>query len=61
MGLKSSNIGENRRFLAAGEVFESARLVALLDRVRATLPLSAQQDFLREKRRRDRLKDVPPP
>lgn len=27
-----------------GEVFESARLVALLDRVRASLPLHAQQE-----------------
>lgn len=41
-----------------GELFESARLMALLDRVRATLPLHAQQDFLRERKRRDRLKDV---
>ncbi|CAK9048918.1 Uncharacterized protein SCF082_LOCUS27180 [Durusdinium trenchii] len=41
-----------------GEVFESARLVALLDRVRASLPLHAQQDFLREKKRKERLKDV---
>lgn len=29
---------------AAGEVFDSARLVALLDRVRASLPLHAQQE-----------------
>lgn len=28
-----------------GELFESARLMALLDRVRATLPLHAQQDM----------------
>ena len=41
-----------------GEAFDTARLVALLDRVRASLPLHAQQDFLREKKRKDRLKDV---
>ncbi|CAE7921645.1 unnamed protein product [Symbiodinium necroappetens] len=37
---------------------ETSKLVALLDRVRASLPLHAQQDFLQDKRRRDRLKDV---
>jgi hypothetical protein len=36
----------------------SAKLVALLDRDRATLPLRAHQEFLQDKRRRDRLKDV---
>ena len=32
-------------FVTQGELFESARLMALLDRVRATLPLHAQQDM----------------
>lgn len=41
-----------------GDGSETSKLVALLDRVRASLPLHAQQDFLQDKRRRDRLKDV---
>merc|ERR1719191_619878 len=36
----------------------SAKLVALLDRDRATLPLNAHEEFLSDKKRRDRLKDV---
>ncbi|CAJ1418758.1 unnamed protein product, partial [Effrenium voratum] len=43
---------------AQGEISESSKLVVLLDRVRASLPLHAPQDFLRERRRKDRLKDV---
>jgi len=37
---------------------ETSRMVALLDRVRATLPLDAQDEFLKLRQRRDRLKDV---
>ncbi|CAE7385404.1 unnamed protein product [Symbiodinium natans] len=41
-----------------GDGSDSSKLVALLDRVRAALPLHAPQDFLQDKRRRERLKDV---
>lgn len=37
---------------------ETSKVAVLLDRVRAALPLHAQQKFLRDRRRRDRLKDV---
>lgn len=36
----------------------SSKLIALLDRDRATLPLSGHEEFLQDKKRRDRLKDV---
>mmetsp|Transcript_15358 Transcript_15358/g.27401 ORF Transcript_15358/g.27401 Transcript_15358/m.27401 type:complete len:855 (+) Transcript_15358:76-2640(+) len=36
----------------------SCKMVLLLDRVRATLPLDAEDEFLEDKRRVDRLKDV---
>jgi len=36
----------------------SSRMCALLDRVRASLPLDGELEFLGERRRRDRLKDV---
>jgi len=37
---------------------ESSKMVALLDRVRASLPLDDEDEFLCDRRRRDRLKDV---
>eukprot|EP00931_Biecheleriopsis_adriatica_P052036 TRINITY_DN30232_c0_g1_i1.p1 TRINITY_DN30232_c0_g1~~TRINITY_DN30232_c0_g1_i1.p1 ORF type:complete len:882 (+),score=223.00 TRINITY_DN30232_c0_g1_i1:72-2648(+) len=37
---------------------ESSKMVALLDRVRASLPLNSFEEFLQDRRRRDRLKDV---
>lgn len=37
---------------------ESSKLAALLDRVRAALPLHSPKEFLKERRRKDRLKDV---
>lgn len=37
---------------------ETAKIVGLLDRVRATLPLDEEEEFLSDKRRKDRLKDV---
>jgi hypothetical protein len=36
----------------------SATMTILMDRVRATLPLNGEMEFLRDRRRRDRLKDV---
>lgn len=41
-----------------GEGAETSKLIALLDRVRATLPLNGEEEFLGERRRRERLKDV---
>eukprot|EP00929_Paragymnodinium_shiwhaense_P070268 TRINITY_DN35591_c0_g1_i1.p1 TRINITY_DN35591_c0_g1~~TRINITY_DN35591_c0_g1_i1.p1 ORF type:complete len:871 (+),score=193.15 TRINITY_DN35591_c0_g1_i1:81-2693(+) len=35
-----------------------SNLVSILDRIRATLPLAAEQEFLSDRRRRARLKDV---
>jgi len=37
---------------------ESATMTILMDRMRATLPLNGESEFLRDRRRRDRLKDV---
>lgn len=37
---------------------KSSRMVVLLDRVRAALPLNSEEEFLGDRRRRDRLKDV---
>eukprot|EP00443_Scrippsiella_acuminata_P107191 CAMPEP_0115587626 /NCGR_PEP_ID=MMETSP0272-20121206/8301_1 /TAXON_ID=71861 /ORGANISM="Scrippsiella trochoidea, Strain CCMP3099" /LENGTH=879 /DNA_ID=CAMNT_0003022707 /DNA_START=8 /DNA_END=2648 /DNA_ORIENTATION=+ len=36
----------------------TSKLIALIDRDRATLPLDAEEEFLEDRRRRDRLKDV---
>jgi len=52
-------------YVAQGEAEDAAlgdgsstRIVVPLDRVKAALPLNSYQAFLRERRRRDRLKDV---
>jgi len=43
---------------SGGEEKESASLTILMDRVRASLPLHGEAEFLQDRRRRERLKDV---